>query len=79
MDVQRTRSLHCELANLFFPQDEDESTLENESNPSESKSVISLKGVTLFFLCFFVELFLGLSIVYWQRHKVSSCWLIAAR
>ncbi|XP_032571228.1 NACHT domain- and WD repeat-containing protein 1 isoform X1 [Drosophila sechellia] len=43
MDVQRTRSLHCELANLFFPQDEDESTLENESNRSESKSVISLK------------------------------------
>ncbi|XP_041675589.1 NACHT domain- and WD repeat-containing protein 1 isoform X2 [Drosophila eugracilis] len=43
MDVQRTRSLHCELANLFFPQDEDESTLENESNRSETKSVISLK------------------------------------
>ncbi|XP_016958398.1 protein qui-1 isoform X2 [Drosophila biarmipes] len=43
MDVQRTRSLHCELANLFFPQDEDESTLENESNRSETKSVISMK------------------------------------
>ncbi|XP_016984916.1 uncharacterized protein LOC108048641 isoform X2 [Drosophila rhopaloa] len=43
MDVQRTRSLHSELANLFFPQDEDESTLENESNRCETKSVISLK------------------------------------
>ncbi|XP_016940916.3 protein qui-1 isoform X1 [Drosophila suzukii] len=43
MDVQRTRSLHCELANLFFPQDEDESTLENDSNRSETKSVISMK------------------------------------
>ncbi|KAH8402086.1 hypothetical protein KR009_009573 [Drosophila setifemur] len=43
MDTQRTRSLHSELANLFFPQDEDESTLENESKCSETKSVISMK------------------------------------
>ncbi|XP_020814996.1 uncharacterized protein LOC110189304 isoform X1 [Drosophila serrata] len=43
MDAQRTRSLHSELANLFFPQDEDESTLENESNASEARSVISAK------------------------------------
>ncbi|EDW85717.1 uncharacterized protein Dwil_GK23222 [Drosophila willistoni] len=43
-DVQRTRQLHIELANLFFPQeDEEESTLENESTKSETKSVISLK------------------------------------
>nr|XP_043066337.1 uncharacterized protein LOC108122468 isoform X3 [Drosophila bipectinata] len=42
MDTQRTRSLHSELANLFFPQDEDESTLENESKCSETKSVISM-------------------------------------
>lgn len=43
MDVQRTRSLHSELANLFFPQDEDESTLENESKCSDTKSVISMR------------------------------------
>ncbi|KAH8371371.1 hypothetical protein KR093_007089 [Drosophila rubida] len=43
MGVERTRNLHIELANLFFPQDEDESTLENESSKSETKSVISLK------------------------------------
>ncbi|KAH8331425.1 hypothetical protein KR074_003123 [Drosophila pseudoananassae] len=43
MDTQRTRSLHSELANLFFPQDEDESTLENESKCSETKSVISMR------------------------------------
>ncbi|XP_033234767.1 NACHT domain- and WD repeat-containing protein 1 isoform X1 [Drosophila pseudoobscura] len=43
MGGQRTRNLHMELANLFFPQDEDESTLENESTQSENKSVISLK------------------------------------
>ncbi|XP_034650904.1 uncharacterized protein LOC117890259 isoform X2 [Drosophila subobscura] len=43
MGGQRTRNLHMELANLFFPQDEDESTLENESTQSETKSVVSLK------------------------------------
>ncbi|KAH8415930.1 hypothetical protein KR222_003913 [Zaprionus bogoriensis] len=43
MDVERKRSLHMELANLFFPQDEDESTLENDSTKSETKSVISLR------------------------------------
>ncbi|XP_034478202.1 NACHT domain- and WD repeat-containing protein 1 [Drosophila innubila] len=43
MNVESTRSLHMELANLFFPQDEDESTLENDSTRSETKSVISLK------------------------------------
>ncbi|XP_017838402.1 NACHT domain- and WD repeat-containing protein 1 isoform X2 [Drosophila busckii] len=43
MDVERTRNLHMELANLFFPQDEDDSTLENESTKSETKSVISCK------------------------------------
>ncbi|XP_034104152.1 protein qui-1 isoform X1 [Drosophila albomicans] len=43
MDADRKRNLHMELANLFFPQDEDESTLENDSSKSETKSVISLK------------------------------------
>ncbi|XP_030380851.1 NACHT domain- and WD repeat-containing protein 1 [Scaptodrosophila lebanonensis] len=43
MDTQRRRQLHIELANLFFPQDEDESTLENDSTRSETKSVISMK------------------------------------
>ncbi|XP_030246906.1 NACHT domain- and WD repeat-containing protein 1 isoform X2 [Drosophila navojoa] len=43
MDAERTRSLHMELANLFFPQDEDESTLENDSTRSDTKSVISLR------------------------------------
>ncbi|KRF80475.1 uncharacterized protein Dvir_GJ22444, isoform E [Drosophila virilis] len=43
MDVERTRCLHMELANLFFPQDEDESTLENDTTRSDSKSVVSLK------------------------------------
>ncbi|EDW02743.1 uncharacterized protein LOC6560627 isoform X2 [Drosophila grimshawi] len=43
MDVERKRCVHMELANLFFPQDDDESTLENDSTRSDTKSVISLK------------------------------------